>query len=96
MRAYTDWLTEMFDNNRSVQLFSVGELDMSRAIHGVNTRKGALGFGRKVVDNNALKSEMNRLSRDSNYTARTVEFKLFDLFYRASTMLVRDRYENIN
>ena len=96
MRAYADWLTEMFDNNRSVQLFTVGERDMNRAIHGVNTRKGTLGFGRKVIDNNAFKSEMNRLSRDSNYSAQTVEFKLFDLFNRAATTLVRDRYENIN
>ena len=94
MRAYVDWLVEMHDNNRSVSLFSLGETDMNRAINAVATRKGL--FGRKNVDNNVFKAEMNRLSRDARYSEHTIEFKLLDLFNRAATNIVNDRYEAIN
>ncbi|MBP3738812.1 MAG: hypothetical protein J6I72_07165 [Muribaculaceae bacterium] len=94
MRGYVEWLSEMYDNNRSVQLFNMGENDMSNAIHHVHTRKSLLG--RKTVDNNTFKAEMNRLSRDAKYSTRTAEYKLLDLFNRAATTIVRDRYENIN
>ncbi|MBR1804313.1 MAG: hypothetical protein IJ775_05355 [Muribaculaceae bacterium] len=94
MRGYVEWLSEMYDNNRSVQLFNMGENDMSNAIHHVHTRKTLLG--RKTVDNNTFKAEMNRLSRDAKYSTRTVEYKLLDLFNRAATTIVRVRYENIN
>jgi len=94
MRAYVDWLVEMHDNNRSVSLFCLGETDMNRAITAVATRKGL--FGRKSVDNNVFKAEMNRLSRDARYSEHTVEFKLLDLFNRAATTIIGDRYESIN
>ena len=94
MRGYVEWISEMYDNNRSVQLFNMGENDMSNAIHHVHTRKTLLG--RKTVDNNTFKAEMNKLSRDAKYSTRTVEYKLLDLCHRAAETIVRDRYENIN
>ena len=96
MRAYVDWLYEMQDNNRSVQLFNLNTTDMNTVIHGVATRKGAL-VGRKSVNNDVLKATMNRISRDSkHYDNHSVEFKLLDLFNQAATKVVRERYENIN
>ncbi len=94
MRAYVDWLVEMHDNNRSVSLFALGETDMNRAINAVATRKALLG--RKNVDNNVFKAEMNRLSRDARYSEHTVEYKLLDLFNRAAQRIVSERYEGIN
>ena len=94
MRAYVDWLVEMHDNNRSVSLFSLGETDMNRAINAVGTRKSLLG--RKNVDNNVFKAEMNRLSRDARYSEHTVEYKLLDLFNRAAQRIINERYEAIN
>jgi len=95
MGGYTDWLSEMHDNTRSVALFNPGELDMNRIINGVGTRKGLLGH--KKVDNDVLKAEMNRLSRDNaSYSKRTVEFKLLDLFNQAAQKVIDERYENIN
>ena len=94
MRAYAEWLAEMHDNNRSVNLFAMGETDMNRAITGVTTRRSLLW--NKSVDNNVFKAEMNRLSRDSNYGDHSAEFKLLDLFNRAATRIIADRYENIN
>ena len=40
---------------------------------------------------------MNKLSRDaSKYVKGAEELKLFDLFDRAATTLVDEKYENIN
>ena len=96
LQAYTDWLNEMHDNNRSVNFFNIGEYDMNNVLHGIATRKGFIG--RKTVDNNVFKSEMNRLSRDNmeRYSNATIERKLLDLFHMAATKVVRERYENIN
>lgn len=94
MRAYNEWLQEMYNNLRSVQLFNLDEASMSKAIHDVNTAKAF--FGRKTVDNNALKSAMNSLSQNSTYGPEEVELKLLDLFNRAAQKVIEERYENIN
>ena len=95
LRGYAEWLTEMHDNNRSVSLFVPGETDMARSVTAIGTRKALLGH--KSVDPNVFKSEMNRISRDSDrYSARTVEFKLLDLFHQAATKIINERYENVN
>jgi len=95
MEGYRHWLTEMYDNSRSVQLFKLGEWDMNQAISRVATRKGFLGH--KNVDVNVFKAEMNRLSRDANsYSTRSVAYKLLDLFYRAAGKVIEERYASIN
>jgi len=95
--AYQQWLGEMYDNMRSVQLFNPRETDMAQVINGVSTRKVPL-LGRKRVDNDTFKSEMNKLSRDSSerYSDNTVEFKLMDLFNRAAHNIFVQRYEDIS
>lgn len=94
MTAYKDWITEMYNNMRSVELFNIGEWDMNKAIHDVNTAKSF--FGRKSVDDNVIKSTMNSLSQSATYGADEVEFKFLDLFNRAAEKIVAERYENIN
>ena len=37
-----------------------------------------------------------RLSRDAGYSEHTVEYKLLDLFNRAATRIIAERYEAIN
>jgi len=97
MAAYQQWLGEMYDNMRSVVLFNPRETDMTKVINAVNTRKVPL-LGRKRVDNDTFKSEMNRLSRDSSerYSERSVEYKLLDLFNRAAHNIFTQRYEDIS
>lgn len=96
MVAYSDWLHEMQDNNRSVQLFNLNTTDMNVVLNGISTKKNRI-FGHKLVDNNVFKAEMNRISRDSkHYDSHSVEFKLLDLFNRAATKVVEERYVNIN
>ena len=92
---YTEWLTEMHQNLRHVELFNVGENNLSNIIHNVVTKKGF--FGRKSVDENTFNSEMNKLSRDNKkYSDRTVEYKLLDLFNQAAGNILDEKYENIN
>ncbi len=92
---YTEWLTELRDNMRHVELFNVGENRLSNIIHGVTTSKGI--FGRKSLDAGHLDDALNRLSRDNKqYTGRTVEHKLFDLFNKAAAKVAAERFENIN
>lgn len=96
LESYTMWLSEMNDNMRSVALFKPGEFDMSNAIEGVSVKKNSF-FGHKKVDNDVLKSEMNKLSlNNAKYSDHTVEFKLMDLFNQAARNVFKDRYENIN
>lgn len=92
--GYKDWITEMYNNMRSVQLFNIGEWDMNKAIHDINTTKSF--FGRKTVDNNVFKSVMNNLSQSSSYSPDEVEYKFMDLFDRAAQKIINERYENIN
>ena len=94
MNAYKEWLGEMYHNTRRVELFNIGEWDMGKAIHDVMTAKSI--FGRKSVDNDVFKSEMNNLSRKSAYDDNQVEFKFLDLFNRAASKIVAERFENIN
>lgn len=94
MNAYKEWITEMYNNMRSVELFNIGEWDMNKAIHDVNTAKSF--FGRKSVDNNVFKSVMNNLSQSSTYAPDEVELKFMDLFNRAAEKIVAERFENIN
>lgn len=94
MKAYKDWINEMYNNMRSVEIFNMGEWNMGKSIHDVNTSKGFLG--RKSVDNNVFKSEMNALSQKSNYSPDEVELKLLDLFNRAASKIIDERFENIN
>ena len=78
-----------------MQLFNVGEENLANIIKNVTTRKTF--FGRKNVDNNTFHAELNKLSRDAKqYTDRTVEFKLLDLFNHAAEKVLDDKYENIN
>lgn len=92
---YAEWLTEMYRNMRHVQLFNVGENNLSNIIHGVATRKGF--FGRKNVDAATFNSELNKLSRDNKkYSDRTVEYKLLDLFNEAAGNILEEKFENIN
>ena len=92
---YTEWLSEMHANLRHVQLFNVGENNLSNIIHNVVTKKGF--FGRKNVDANTFNAELNKLSRDNKkYSDRTVEYKLLDLFNEAAGNILDDKYENIN
>ncbi len=92
---YTEWLTEMYNNLRHVELFNVGETGFANIIHNVVTKKGF--FGRKTVDANTFNSTLNKLSRDNKkYTDRTVEYKLLDLFGQAAGHILDERYENIN
>jgi len=93
--AYQQWLGEMFNNMRKVMLFTPHEHDMSQIINGVSTRKVPL-LGRKRVDNATFKSEMNRLSRDSDYSSTSPEYKLLDLFNRAAHNIFTQRYEDIS
>ncbi len=93
--GYAQWLTEMNDNMRSVAFFKPGEIDMGHAIEGVGMRKRLLGHYK--VDNDVLKAEMNKLSKNNpSYSDRTVEFKLLDLFNKAAHNVFTERYENIN
>ena len=93
--GYAQWLTEMNDNMRSVAFFKPGEIDMAHAIEGVNVKKRLLGHFK--VDNDVLKAEMNKLSKNNaSYSDRTVEFKLLDLFNKAAHNIFTERYENIN
>lgn len=92
---YTEWLSEMHANLRHVQLFNVGENNLSNIIHNVVTKKGF--FGRKNVDANTFNAELNKLSRDNKkYSDRTVEYKLLNLFNEAAGNILDDKYENIN
>ena len=92
---YTEWLTELHRNIRHVQLFNVGEENLANIIKNVTTRKTF--FGRKSVDNNTFHAELNKLSRDAKqYSDRTVEFKLLDLFNHAADKVLDEKYENIN
>lgn len=92
---YTEWLTEMYNNVRHVQLFNAGESNLSNIINGVVTRKGF--FGRKSVDASTLNSMLNKLSRNNKkFTDRTVEYKLLDLFGAAAEVVLDEKYENIN
>ncbi|MCH4154796.1 MAG: hypothetical protein LKF31_00650 [Muribaculaceae bacterium] len=93
--AYVDWLGEMRNNNRSVNLFDYLSADMNNVISGVGTKKTWVGH--KSISCDSFLSEMNRLSRDNkSYSAGHEEFKLFDLFNRAADNLLPDKYENIN
>ena len=95
MLGYAQWLTEMNDNMRSVALFKPGEIDMAHAIEGVSVKKRLLGHFK--VDNDVLKAEMNKLSKNNPaYSDRSVEFKLLDLFDKAAHNVFTERYENIN
>lgn len=92
---YFDWLFEMYNNQRSVHLFELGQTDMSKAIANVSVKRGL--FGSKNVSNDTFKAEMNKLSRDASiYSQDHVEFKLLDLFSKAADKIVAERYENIN
>ncbi|MBQ3958972.1 MAG: hypothetical protein II677_00630, partial [Muribaculaceae bacterium] len=92
---YTEWLTELHQNLRHVQLFNVGEENLANIIKNVTTRKTF--FGRKSVDNNTLNGELNRLSRDAkHYGEHSVEYKLLDLFNKAAGKVLDDKFENIN
>ena len=92
--SYIEWLTELLHNRRHVTFFNEGEMDMSKAIHKVLTKKSF--FGNKKVDNDVFKAEMNRLSRDNNRYGSNTELKLMDLFYNAADKIITDRYDNIN
>ncbi len=93
--GYAQWLTEMNDNMRSVALFKPGEIDMAHAIEGVGVKKRLLGHYK--VDNDVLKAEMNKLSKNNpSYSDHSVEFKLLDLFDKAAHNVFTERYENIN
>ena len=95
MLGYAQWLTEMNDNMRSVALFKPGEIDMAHAIEGVGVKKRLLGHFK--VDNDVLKAEMNKLSKNNpSYSDHSVEFKLLDLFNKAAHNVFTERYENIN
>ena len=95
MEGYAQWLTEMNDNMRSVALFKPGEIDMAHAIEGVGVKKRLLGHYK--VDNDVIKSEMNKLSKNNpSYSDHTVEYKLLDLFNKAAHNIFVERYENIN
>ena len=93
--GYAQWLTEMNDNMRSVALFKPGEIDMAHAIEGVGVKKRLLGHYK--VDNDVLKAEMNKLSKNNpSYSDHSVEYKLLDLFNKAAHNVFTERYENIN
>ena len=92
--SYIEWLTELLHNRRHVTLFNEGEMDMTKAIHKVLTKKSL--FGSKKVDNDVFKAEMNKLSRDNNRYGSNPELKLMDLFYTAAEKIITDRYDNIN
>jgi len=93
--GYAQWLTEMNDNMRSVALFKPGEIDMAHAIEGVGVKKRLLGHYK--VDNDVLKAEMNKLSKNNPaYSDHTVEYKLLDLFNKAAHNVFTERFENIN
>ena len=93
--GYAQWLTEMNDNMRSVALFKPGEIDMAHAIEGVSVKKRLLGHYK--VDNDVLKAEMNKLSKNNpSYSDHSVEYKLLDLFNKAAHNVFTERYENIN
>ena len=93
--GYAQWLTEMNDNMRSVAFFKPGEIDMAHAIEGVSVKKRLLGHYK--VDNDVLKAEMNKLSKNNpSYSDHSVEYKLLDLFNKAAHNVFTERYENIN
>ena len=92
--SYIEWMTELLHNRRHVNLFNEGEMDMTKAIHKVLTKKSI--FGSKKVDNDVFKAEMNKLSRDNNKYGSNPELKLMDLFYTAAEKIITDRYDNIN
>ena len=97
MRAYSEWLIEMCDNRRSVHLFNIGDLDMNTTVAGVQTKKRSWPLGRATISVDTFIDRMNKLSRDaSKYVKGAEELKLFDLFDRAATALVDEKYENIN
>jgi DNA-binding winged helix-turn-helix (wHTH) protein len=61
----------------------------------VEARKGF--FGRKTIDDNTFKALMNRESRNADrYAAKSPEFKLLDLLYRAAGEIVDTKFDNIN
>ena len=95
MEGYAQWLTEMNDNMRSVAFFKPGEIDMAHAIEGVSVKKRLLGHYK--VDNDVLKAEMNKLSKNNpSYGDHSVEYKLLDLFNKAAHNVFTERFENIN
>ena len=92
--AYTEWLRELLNNRRGVHFFNLDLNDMSQVVFNVNTRKGI--FGAKKVNNDVLKAEMNRLSRDNTkYQNGNTALKLLDLFDQAAERVITERYENI-
>ena len=97
MRAYSEWLIEMCDNRRSVHVFNIGDLDMNTTVAGVQTKKRSWPLGRATISVDTFIAQMNKLSRDATkYVKGAEELKLFDLFDRAATTLVDEKYENIN
>lgn len=97
MRAYSEWLIEMCDNRRSVHIFNIGDLDMNTTVAGVQTKKRSWPLGRATISVDTFIDRMNKLSRDaSKYVKGAEELKLFDLFDRAASTLVDEKYENIN
>ena len=93
LSAYSDWLAEMTDNNRSVQIFNGDNKSMEAAIHGIATRKGLLG--RKSLNNDSFVAAMNKLSRGASYAEGEQERKLFALFNAAASQLIDDKFEKI-
>lgn len=97
MRAYSEWIIEMFDNRRSVHIFNVGDLNMNTVVTNVQTKKRSWPLGRASISNDSFIAEMNKLSRGAtNYVKGGEELKLFELFDRAASTLVDEKYENIN
>ncbi|MBR1543375.1 MAG: hypothetical protein IJ626_00575 [Muribaculaceae bacterium] len=92
---YAEWLHEMLGNQRSVHLFNMGAENMGEAIFNVKTKKTL--FGSKSVNNDVVKAELNRISRDNHeYDDGNVAFKLLDLFDQAAEKIATDRFDNIN
>ena len=94
LTAYSDWLAEMSDNNRSVQIFNGDNKQMGSVIHGVGTRKGLLGH--KSIGNDSFVAAMNKLSRTANtFGDNEQELKFFSLFNQAAEKLIDEKYEKI-
>ena len=94
--SYAEWLAEMDDNSRSVQLFArdVPEGDMTHAVRGVEPKRGLLRP--KSVTIATYKAAMNALTVNPDaYAAATPEQKLMDLFYRAAMRVIDSNLEAV-
>jgi hypothetical protein len=105
--GYRQWLGEMSINNRRLLLFDILSKprpnqeplfefreNMAESIVGIPTQKPWYGK-HKSLDYRDFSMEMTHLNHNENYSGRSAEYKLFDLFYKAAGNIIDEKFEKI-